>query len=342
MRKVQPQPKPQFKTKRTRPEAGLGPIDVQQIVKTVSKNLVGQDAFVKECEKVLKRAAAGLYDPTRPLASYVLVGPTGVGKTYAVETLARALHPDLTGQNSPMLIVECGALGQDHEVARLVGAPPGYIGHRETIPVFSSVKIRAKTTAIKIPVILFDEIEKAAPSLQRVLLSILERGALQMGDNTEVSFANSLIFFTSNLGAREYEKTLKPIGFYYQKSPKINVFNRAIEKHFLPELRGRLSGIIPFFPLSKDDLLKVANLEILKINVNLKKNNQPFDVWFKKDYLHEIIADGEDIMAYNVRAVKHRIENIVYQISDHLLSPEEEAERGTYTISIGKDGIKVK
>jgi ATP-dependent Clp protease ATP-binding subunit ClpA len=142
---------------------------------------------------------AGLAPEGRPVGVFLLLGPSGTGKTKTVEALAEVLH----GSERNVLRVDCGEFQMEHEVAKLIGAPPGYLGHRETHPMLTQQKLNAVTSdRSNLSLVLFDEVEKAAATLTRLLLGVLDKAALRLGDNTTVNFERSLIFLTSNLGAR--------------------------------------------------------------------------------------------------------------------------------------------
>src|SRR5207342_3004270 len=138
---------------------------------------------------------------------FLLLGPTGTGNTKTVEALAEVIH----GSEKNLLKVDCGEFQMEHEVAKLIGAPPGYLGHRETQPVLTQQKLNSVTSEKSaLSIVLFDEIEKAAPSMTRLLLGVLDKATLRLGDNTAVNFEKSLVFLTSNLGAREMLKEINP------------------------------------------------------------------------------------------------------------------------------------
>src|SRR5665213_3707069 len=150
---------------------------------------------------------AGLAPENRPVGVFLLLGPTGTGKTRTVEALAETLH----GSARNVLKIDCGEFQMEHEVAKLIGAPPGYLGHRETQPMLSQQRLTAVTSDnCGLSLVLFDEIEKAAPSLTRLLLGVLDRGVLRLGDNSSVNFEKSLVFLTSNLGAKEMMREINP------------------------------------------------------------------------------------------------------------------------------------
>src|SRR5260370_34520396 len=157
---------------------------------------------MSRCIRPVSRRKAG-----RSVGVFLLLGPTGTGKTRTVEALAAVLH----GSEKQLLRVDCGEFQMEHEVAKLIGAPPGYLGHRETPPLLTQQKLGAVTSeASNLALVLFDEIEKAAPSMTRLLLGVLDKAMLRLGDNTFVNFERTLIFLTSNLGAHQMRKEIRP------------------------------------------------------------------------------------------------------------------------------------
>src|ERR1700710_1145723 len=155
--------------------------------------LVGQPEAIETIVPYIQMHQAGLAPEGRPVGVVLLLGPTGTGKTRTVEALAEVMH----GSSRNLLKVDCGEFQMEHEVAKLIGAPPGYLGHRETQPMLSQQKLTAVTSdKSALSLVLFDEIEKAAPSLTRLLLGVLDRGVLRLGDNSTVNFEKSLVFLT--------------------------------------------------------------------------------------------------------------------------------------------------
>src|SRR6267154_2527147 len=178
-----------------------------QLTAAFSQKLVGQPAAINAIVPYIQMYQAGLCPEGRPIGVFMLLGPTGTGKTRTVEALAEVLH----ATPKKMLKVDCGEFQMEHEVAKLIGAPPGYLGHRETQPLLTQQKLSAVTSEkCAISLVLFDEIEKAAPSMTRLLLGVLDKGILRLGDNTSVNFEKSLVFLTSNLGAREMMREINP------------------------------------------------------------------------------------------------------------------------------------
>ena len=203
----------------------------------------------------------------RPVGVFLLLGPTGTGKTRTVEVLAEALH----GSEKSLLRVDCGEFQMEHEVAKLIGAPPGYLGHRETQPMLSQQKLNGVTSdRCSLSLVLFDEIEKAAPSMTRLLLGVLDKAALRLGDNTTVSFERTIIFLTSNLGAERMRKELRPdfgfdtvAGGRRDSAKKLEgIGMSAVRRKFSPEFVNRIDAVITYQPLGAQALATIVDQQI--------------------------------------------------------------------------------
>ncbi len=179
----------------------------EELAQQLASRLVGQTHAIAEIVPYVQMYRAGLGPEGRPAGVFLLLGPTGTGKTRTVEALADALH----GSEKSLVRVDCGEFQMEHEIAKLIGAPPGYLGHRETPPMLTQQKLGAVTSeGSHLALVLFDEIEKAAPSMTRLLLGVLDKAVLRLGDNTSVNFERTLIFLTSNLGASAMRKEVLP------------------------------------------------------------------------------------------------------------------------------------
>src|ERR1051326_6577741 len=189
---------------------------VEDLTEVLSRKVVGQPTATRVIVPYIQMFQAGLAPEGRPVGVFLLLGPTGTGKTKTVEALAEVLH----GSEKNVLKVDCGEFQMEHEVAKLIGAPPGYLGHRETQPMLTQQKLNSVTSEkSSLSLVLFDEIEKAAPSMTRLLLGVLDKGILRLGDNSTVNFEKSLVFLTSNLGAREMMREINPeFGFQSVKA----------------------------------------------------------------------------------------------------------------------------
>ncbi|HEX4167290.1 MAG TPA: AAA family ATPase [Bryobacteraceae bacterium] len=234
------------------------PEDADGLVARLSDLLVGQPEAIETIIPYVQMHQAGLSPEGRPVGVVLLLGPTGTGKTRTVEALAEVLH----GSSKNLLKVDCGEFQMEHEVAKLIGAPPGYLGHRETQPMLNQAKVNSVASEHnEISLILFDEIEKAAASMNRLLLGILDKATLRLGDNTTVNFEKSLIFLTSNLGAKSIQRANKPdFGYEAMLPPKPledtakmqSIGMAAVRHKFSPEFVNRIDSVITYKPLDRE------------------------------------------------------------------------------------------
>ncbi len=246
--------------------------------------MVGQPAATRVIVPYIQMFQAGLAPEGRPVGVFLLLGPTGTGKTKTVEALAEVLH----GSEKNVLKVDCGEFQMEHEVAKLIGAPPGYLGHRETQPMLTQQKLNAVTSEkCALSLVLFDEIEKAAPSMTRLLLGVLDKALLRLGDNSTVNFEKSLVFLTSNLGAREMMReinhdfgfqSVKPAERADMTSKLQNIALVAVRKRFSPEFVNRIDCIITYQPLTPESLSAILDKQIvdLQSHVNTRLGNRSF------------------------------------------------------------------
>ena len=247
------------------------------IAVALSRRLVGQPSAIDAIVPYVQVHRAMLAPEGRPVGVFLLLGPTGTGKTKTVEALADVLH----GSPKKVLKVDCGEFQMEHEVAKLLGAPPGYLGHRETQPLLTQQKVNgASSESCDLSLVLFDEIEKAAPSVTRLLLGILDKATLRLGDNTAVNFEKTLIFLTSNLGARDMNRELNPdFGFEsllprppadrLSKLRKIGAL--ALRKKFAPEFINRIDAVVTYQPLDSGALAAILDQHIQDLREHLDK-----------------------------------------------------------------------
>src|SRR5450755_3648348 len=194
--------------------------EAEKLDADLRKRIVGQDEAIQQIVDVYQTHLAGMSSPGRPIDNLLFLGPTGSGKTRLVEATAESLVGDMRG----VVKIDCAEFQHSHEIAKLIGSPPGYLGHRETHPLLSQEVLQQHyTDKIKISFVLFDEIEKASDSLWNLLLGILDKATLTLGDNRRVDFSRALIFMTSNLGAAEMNSILRPnLGFTAGQSDRQN------------------------------------------------------------------------------------------------------------------------
>jgi ATP-dependent Clp protease ATP-binding subunit ClpA/ActR/RegA family two-component response regulator len=285
------------------------------LVTLLSQKVIGQPAAMKYIVPYVEMFQAGLSPEGRPSGVFLLLGPTGTGKTKTVEALAEVMH----GSEKNVLKIDCGEYQMEHEVAKLIGAPPGYLGHRETQPMLTQQKLNAVTSEkSNLAIVLFDEIEKAAPSMVRLLLGILDRANLRLGDNTSVNFENSLIFLTSNLGAREMMKELHPeFGFQagVARTDKLDVFNKlesialgSVRKKFSPEFVNRIDAVITYQPLDHESLATILDQQIAELqrHVNTRLGDRYFNIEVPFESRQFLLKKGTS-PEYGARELKRTI-----------------------------------
>jgi ATP-dependent Clp protease ATP-binding subunit ClpA len=282
--------------------------------------LVGQPGVARQILPYVEMFEAGLSPEGRPAGVFLLLGPTGTGKTRSVEALAESLH----GSSRHILRIDCGEYQMDHEVAKLVGAPPGYLGHRETQPLLSQARINSVASERStLSILLFDEIEKAAPSMMRMLLGVLDRGILRLGDNNLVNLERTMIFMTSNLGAEKMQKELKPtLGFATQapeaKGPGSNRLESiglaAAKRKFSPEFMNRIDATIAYQPLDDKALNQILDLQLDRIqrHIDLRMGARSFELEVTAKLKKFLLEKGTSL-EYGARELKRTIQRFVLQ-----------------------------
>ncbi len=247
------------------------------LARNMRELVFGQDEAIDKIVPYITMYEAILNAPGKPIGSFLLLGPTGTGKTHLTQSLATCLH------GSPLVLrIDCGEFQMEHEVAKLIGAPPGFQGHRETVPMLTQAKLTGVTSQdSNISVVLFDEIEKAAGSLERLLLGILDRATLKLGDNTTVDFSRSLIFFTSNVGSRDLTRRHRRVGFGYGGGKSIaQAVSNAQEKAFLAEFLNRIDERITFSSLGSSEIERILTRQEMGFTerINLRPDSKRFRV----------------------------------------------------------------
>ena len=282
------------------------------ILTKLAGKVIGQPQALSSIVPYVHMYNAGLSPEGRPVGVFLLLGPTGTGKTRTVEALAEVLH----GSRKHMVRVDCGEYQLDHEVAKLIGAPPGYLGHRETHPILTQSKLAAVTSEkSSLSIILFDEIEKAAPSLNRLLLGVLDKASLRLGDNNVVNFERSLIFLTSNLGAHGMMKELTPgIGFTSDrnKAPEAgrleNIAMAAVRRNFSPEFVNRIDATVTYQPLSTETLTAILTQQLndLQNHIETRLGSRGFRLTVTSKGRDFLLKEGSS-PEYGARELKRAI-----------------------------------
>src|ERR1700724_2088771 len=232
------------------------------------RRIVGQEQAVEKVVEIYQMFLAGLNAPGRPVGNLLFLGPTGSGKTRVVEAMAEALF----GDSRACIKIDCAEFQHSHEIAKLIGSPPGYLGHRETHPLLTQEALNQwYTEKLKLSILLFDEIEKASDALWQLLLGILDKATLTLGDNRRVDLSQTMIFLTSNLGGGEITELMTGGMGFVQPSDKAEdnldgkVEGRKQEeekKMFSPEFMTRLDKVVVFHPLREEHLEEILEIEL--------------------------------------------------------------------------------
>ncbi|MDW8318619.1 MAG: ATP-dependent Clp protease ATP-binding subunit [Anaerolineae bacterium] len=286
------------------------------------ERVVGQDEAIRAISKAVRRARAGLKDPKRPIGTFMFLGPTGVGKTELAKTLAEFLF----GSEEALIKLDMSEFMERHNVSRLVGAPPGYVGYEEGGQLTEAVRRRPYC------VVLFDEIEKAHPEALNMLLQIMEDGHLSDAKGRRVDFRNAILIMTSNVGAKLIKRA-SSLGFAYTKddvakreqeyeSMKERVMD-ALKQTFRPEFINRLDGIMVFRHLTKEELTKIVDLEMKRVHAELDEHDVTLEMTHEaKLFLAEEGYDPE----YGARPLRRVVQNLVEdRLSEGLLAGEFKA-----------------
>ena len=285
----------------------------------LAARVVGQERAVRKLASVYQVFQAGLPNPTRPLGTMLFLGPTGSGKTHVVEAAAEVLFSD---RNS-IIKIDCAEYQHSHEIAKLIGSPPGYLGHRETAPLLSQENIdKHKTEQDPFTLVLFDEIEKASDALWQLLLGILDKGTLTLGDNRRVDFTQTMIFMTSNLGARQMSELITgSIGFAPTADAKMSaddldqkIYRTATEaarRKFSPEFMNRIDKVVVFRSLRQEQLRRIVDLELEAVQRRIDEGSgEPFRMIVTEKAAEFLLVEGMDCR-YGARHLKRAIERFV-------------------------------
>ena len=295
------------------------------------KRVVGQEEAVDAVAKAIRRARVGLQDSKRPIGSFLFMGPTGVGKTELSKAIAEAMFDN----ENNIIRIDMSEYMEAHTVSKLIGSPPGYVGFDEGGQLTEQVRRKPYS------VVLFDEIEKAHPEVLNALLQILDDGRLTDSKGRTVSFKNTIIIMTSNIGANEI-KQHKKLGFGGETQEKISekeIYMEALKKRFKPELINRIDVICIFETLSKQDLLKIAHILLNNINKRLEARGLTLEI--PDDVVEYIVGKGSN-MEYGARPLRRYIEQqIEDRIAEKLLLGELE-EKGKVKVFLNGDQIDFK
>ncbi len=301
----------------------------QEFEDKLSSLIVGQDRAVRRLTGLYQIYLAGLAHPGRPLGTMLFLGPTGSGKTRVVEAAAQVLFGD------PNLVtkIDCAEFQHSHEIAKLIGSPPGYLGHRETSPMLTQENLdRSHTETVKLSLVLFDEIEKASDALWQLLLGILDKATLTLGDNRRVDFSRCILVMTSNLGAREMSELISGgIGF----APKSGVVDAEVDqkiyrtaleaarRKFSPEFMNRIDRVIVFRSLRDEHLRQILEIELNAVQERIMRGTGTKFIFKCSDAAKKFLLDEGIDFKYGARHLKRAIERFLVFPLSNLIATEQ-------------------
>jgi ATP-dependent Clp protease ATP-binding subunit ClpB len=289
----------------------------------LTARIVGQERAVRRITGLYQIYLAGLAHPGRPIGTLLFLGPTGSGKTRVVEAAAEVLFGD------PNLVtkIDCAEFQHSHEIAKLIGSPPGYLGHRETSPMLTQENLdRSHSDNVKLSLVLFDEIEKASDALWQLLLGILDKATLTLGDNRRVDFSRSVVVMTSNLGAREMSEMISGgIGFVQKAGIVDNevdqkIYRTAVEaarRKFSPEFMNRIDKVVVFRSLRDSHLRQILDIELDAVQERIMRGSGEKFIFKCTDGAKKFLLDEGIDFKYGARHLKRAIERfLVYPLSN--------------------------
>ena len=305
--------------------------EAEKLESDLRKRIVGQDEAIQQIINIYQTNLAGMSSPGRPIGNFLFLGPSGSGKTRLVEALAESL----VGDPRAVVKIDCAEFQHSHEIAKLIGSPPGYLGHRETHPILSQEALNQHhTEKVKISFVLFDEIEKASDALWNLLLGVLDKGTLTLGDTRRVDFSRAMIFMTSNLGASEMGSMLRPnLGFAAGETERRRAEGmvdttlgdrihragiEAARRKFTPEFLNRIDKTVVFKPLGEAELRQILSLElnVVQQRIFTTPSSAPFVFSVTGPARDFLLREGIDLK-YGARHLKRAIDrNLVHPLSN--------------------------
>jgi ATP-dependent Clp protease ATP-binding subunit ClpA len=298
----------------------------QDFEERLTARIVGQERAVRRMSGLYQIFLAGMNPPNRPIGTMLFLGPTGSGKTRVIEAAAEVLY----GDSNAVVKIDCAEFQHSHEIAKLIGSPPGYLGHRETSPMLTQENLdRMHTDDMKVSLVLFDEIEKASDSLWQLLLGILDKATLTLGDNRRVDFSKAMVIMTSNLGAREMSELISGgIGFAPGKGTKSpadtevdqKIYRTAVEaarRKFSPEFMNRIDKVVVFRSLKEHHLRQILDLELQAVQDRIMQSAGTKFVFQCSDTAKDMLMKEGIDYKYGARHLKRAVERfLVYPLSN--------------------------
>ena len=312
------------------------------LMRSFGRRIVGQQEAVSTLADLVEHSQSGFSDSTRPAGSVLFLGPTGAGKTRLVEALAHGLYYN----EKAMIKIDCGEFQHSHEIAKLIGSPPGYLGHRETPPLLTQEALNQwHTPTLKLTIILFDEIEKASDALWQLLLGVLDKATLTLGDNRKVNFKDCLIIMTSNLGSNDMAKlTDGGLGFGYDKLceevDKAKIEKTAVDaakRKFTAEFFNRIDRVVVFHRLTKAQIKEVLQIELGMVQHRLQLSPTPFLIHPSEAVKQALIDEGYS-PKYGARELNRVVRQRIQTPLARMVSSEQISKDAIVFIDKGANG----
>jgi ATP-dependent Clp protease ATP-binding subunit ClpA len=317
--------------------------DIQSFESELRRRIVGQDHAIDGIVSAFQTVRAGLVPERRPIRNFLFLGPTGSGKTRSVEAVAEILF----GRPEAIIKIDCAEFQHSHEIAKLIGSPPGYIGHRDTPAMLSQARLdECHTAELRLTLVLFDEIEKANEALWQLLLGILDKGILTLGDGQQVDFSRTIIFMTSNLGAPEMQDAADgSIGFVNNIGDKqenvTTIAMNAARKRFSPEFINRLDEILVFHPLLPSHLRQVVAIEIERLELRLRRATGSEINLRLSDRAVDFLLDRGTDGRYGARHLKRALEKYLVFPFASLIETQQMGSAGTMNVGLDRSQQKL-
>src|SRR5881296_594883 len=303
--------------------------DTLEFKTALDAKIVGQEEGVQALVDLYQVFCAGLNSPGRPVGNLLFLGPTGSGKTRIVEAGAEILF----GDPRAIIKVDCAEFQHSHEIAKLIGSPPGYLGHRETHPLITQEALaQSHTDKLKLSFLLFDEIEKASDALWQLLLGMLDKATLTLGDNRRVDLSRTVIFLTSNLGGAEIMELMQGgMGFVQPKDKPATGLDEKVERtaveaarrKFSPEFMNRLDKVVVFHPLKREQLQEVLEIELGQVQQRVLETAKGQFLFHVTDAGRQFILQEGTDRRYGARHLKRAIDRHVISPLANLLATEQ-------------------